>query len=53
MPLAAIRTPFPGDHWWYPDRTFWRIRARFGKRVETLEGGNRAAAAGFRGGDRE
>jgi hypothetical protein len=54
MPLAAIRAPFPGDHWWYPDRTFWRIRARFGERVETLEGGgNRAAATGFRGRGRE
>ena len=40
--------------WWYPDRTFWRVRARFGERVETLEGGgNRAAAAGFRSRGRE
>ncbi len=54
MPLAAIRTPFAGDHWWYPDRTFWRIRARFGERVETLEGGsNRAATTGFRRRNRE
>ena len=44
MPLAAIRTPFAGDHWWYPNRIFWRIRARFGERVETLEsGGNRGS----------
>jgi hypothetical protein len=48
----VIRSPFPGDHWWYPERTFWRIRARFGERVETLEGsGTRAAATGFRARD--
>jgi hypothetical protein len=54
MPLAAIRSPFPGDHWWYPERTFWRIHARFGERVETLEGGgSRAAAMSFQARDRK
>lgn len=30
MPLAEIREPFEGDHWWYPQRTMFRMEARFG-----------------------
>jgi hypothetical protein len=49
MPLSAVRVPFRGDHWWYPDHTFWRVRAHFGGPPEVLEGGgNRRAAGRFR-----
>jgi hypothetical protein len=35
MPLAEIREPFEGDHWWYPLRNAWRVRAEFdGERRE-------------------
>ena len=29
MPLESIRLPFEGDHWWYPERTFWQVLATF------------------------
>jgi len=49
MPLAEIRLPFAGDHWWYPERTYWRVLARFGpERREVVGGGNREAAGWFR-----
>ena len=48
MPLSEIRIPFEGDHWWYPENTFWRMDASFGDRRETIKGGsNKAAEALF------
>ncbi|HID07725.1 MAG TPA: hypothetical protein EYP10_11340 [Armatimonadetes bacterium] len=49
MPLAEIRLPFAGDHWWYPRATFWRLQARFGQQTHILSGGgNRRAQKWFR-----
>lgn len=51
MPLADIQLPFNGDHWWYPTKSWWRIRARFGDQPQELKGGGNAeAAALFRAG---
>jgi hypothetical protein len=46
MPLADIRLPLPGDHWWYPQNTFWRVRTAFGGQVQTLTGGPNGKAPG-------
>ncbi len=49
MPLADIRLPFRGDHWWYPRETFWQVRTAFGGQAQTLSGGpNRKARDRFR-----
>ncbi len=49
MPLADIRLPFRGDHWWYPENTWWKIRAEFGDSARDVQGGaNGPAAAKFR-----
>jgi hypothetical protein len=44
MPLAAIRTPFEGDHWWYRDRSYWRVLAEFGPERRELVGGEKEGA---------
>ena len=52
MPLAEVREPFVGDHWWYPERTFWRLTTVFDGEEEVLAGGsNRGAAKRFRAAD--
>lgn len=49
MPLDAITVPFEGDHWWYPERTYWRVRASFdGVDREVGSGPNRETEALFR-----
>ena len=49
MPLEEVRVPFAGDHWWYPQRTYWRVRAEFGgERRELVGGEDRAAESRFR-----
>jgi hypothetical protein len=44
MPLAEISLPFEGDHWWYPQNTYWRMDAEFGPARETIKGASNAAA---------
>ena len=44
MPLAEIKRPFVGDHWWYPQRTWWRIRTQFGGSKEEITGGGNTEA---------
>ncbi len=39
LPLAEIRQPFEGDHWWYPQNASWRLRSRFGAATHELTGG--------------
>lgn len=49
MPLADIRLPFLGDHWWYPQKPFWRLTATFGDQpAEVTGGGNQDGARHFR-----
>jgi hypothetical protein len=49
MPRSQIQLPFKGDHWWYPDRTYWRLEATFFGRQQYLDGiGNQDAPALFR-----
>ena len=31
MPLAEIELPFAGDHWWYPQNTYWQMTVDFGQ----------------------
>ncbi len=45
MPLSKIRAPFEGDHWWYPDRTYWRVVAEFGTERRELVGGAKEGSA--------
>jgi len=47
MPLAEIRMPFEGDHWWYPNRSYWRVLAEFGPERRELVGGEKAGAEGL------
>ena len=47
MPLSEIRTPFNGDHWWYPNRTYWRVLAEFGQKRRELVGGEREGSEGL------
>ena len=52
MPLSQITFPFQGDHWWYPQQTFWRLRARFhGQQREIKGGSNDGATEKFRPSD--
>jgi hypothetical protein len=44
MPLADIRLPFEGDHWWYPNRNWWRLKATFGGETQEVGGGDEARA---------
>jgi hypothetical protein len=44
-PLADLPE---GDHWWYPQKTFWRMTTSFGGITAEIGGGDRAAAARFR-----
>ncbi|WP_161602308.1 CehA/McbA family metallohydrolase [Tautonia marina] len=44
MPLDAIHLPFEGDHWWFPERTFWRMTATFDEHSRTLVGGSNPGA---------
>jgi hypothetical protein len=44
MPLSEVRLPFEGDHWWYPRRTYWRVRAEFGGERRELVGGEEGEA---------
>ena len=46
MPLSEVRLPFEGDHWWYPRRTYWRVRAEFGGERRELVGGREEDANG-------
>ena len=46
MPLGEIRVPFAGDHWWYPQRTYWRVRAEFGRERREVVGGEERTADG-------
>ena len=39
MPLADIKPPYPGDHWWYPRNTFWRVAAVFEGQEHSFSGG--------------
>jgi hypothetical protein len=48
MPLADIRLPFEGDHWWYPNRTYWRLSAEFGQERRELTGGDKETDRLFR-----
>lgn len=49
MPLADITLPFKGDHWWYPQATYWRVRTAFDGQTHELKGGlNLEAAKRFR-----
>ncbi|MHB9049326.1 MAG: CehA/McbA family metallohydrolase [Pirellulales bacterium] len=53
MPLAEIREPFEGDHWWYPANTYWRVATLLDGEAAELEGGaNRKAGEFFRGAGR-
>ena len=45
MSLDQIRLPFEGDHWWYPDRPFWSLRASFGPESVEAGGGSIPDAA--------
>ena len=47
MPLAEIRTPFEGDHWWYPSRSYWRVLAQFGRERRELVGGEKQGSEGL------
>ncbi|QDV35925.1 CehA/McbA family metallohydrolase [Tautonia plasticadhaerens] len=47
MPLESIALPFEGDHWWYPDRTFWRVRATFDGQARSVGGGPNPDARGL------
>jgi hypothetical protein len=49
MPLADIRQPFAGDHWWYPQGSYWQLQMRFGAQAEVLKGGDGQQAKRFRG----
>ena len=44
MPLAEIKLPFVGDHWWYPQRIWWRIRTQFGDSKDEITGGGNVEA---------
>lgn len=44
-PLANLPS---GDHWWFPERTFWRMVSDFSGTRAELEGGDKATAARFR-----
>lgn len=48
MPLADVRLPFLGDHWWYPRQTWWRIQTTFGGQTRALKGGAEQQARRFR-----
>ena len=45
MPLAQIRVPFEGDHWWYPNNHYWEVAATFDGQTHRLKGGSNAQAA--------
>lgn len=47
MPLSEIRTPFEGDHWWYPNRSYWRVLAEFGHERRELVGGEKEESEGL------
>ena len=36
MPLAEIELPFEGDHWWYPQNTYYHMTAMFGDEILSL-----------------
>ncbi|MCW3094960.1 MAG: putative glucose/L-sorbosone dehydrogenase, distantly related to bacterial beta-galactosidase, partial [Chthonomonadaceae bacterium] len=40
MPLADIHVPFEGDHWWYPTRQFWNVKATFDGQSHEVGGGD-------------
>lgn len=48
MPLAEIRLPFEGDHWWYPRNTYWQMTVDFGQGTQQIGGGWDGAKANFR-----
>ncbi|MGC8638258.1 MAG: CehA/McbA family metallohydrolase [Isosphaeraceae bacterium] len=48
MPLAEIKLPFEGDHWWYPEKTFWQLRGTFGQDTRELTEGDASNRARFR-----
>jgi hypothetical protein len=49
MDLAKVQLPFAGDHWWYPDNSYWRLAAHFhGDDRQLQGGGNMKAGERFR-----
>ena len=46
MLRSEITPHFAGDHWWYPQQTFWLMRARFHGQDHEMKGGSNPAAAG-------
>ena len=44
MRLEEIQVPFAGDHWWYPQRTYWRVRAGFGRERREVASGEQGEA---------
>jgi hypothetical protein len=47
LPLSEIRKPFNGDHWWYPNRSYWRVLAEFGPERCELVGGEKEGSEGL------
>ncbi len=39
MPLAEIKLPFEGDHWWYPRNTLFLLRASLGGQTYEQQNG--------------
>ena len=40
MPIAQIKQPFEGDHWWYFKNSYWRVRSVFGNDANEMTGGD-------------
>ncbi len=51
LPLAELKPPYEGDHWWYPRRHYWRVQATFGGTRRAVGGGDEPSAARFRPAD--
>ena len=47
MPLAEIRSPFEGDHWWYPNRTVLACRGRIRRRRREIVAGETLGTEGL------
>lgn len=48
MPLTEIKVPFDGDHWWYPTRNYWRLKATFGSQTREVGGGEETIKERFK-----
>jgi hypothetical protein len=44
MPHAEIKLPFDGDHWWYPQNTYWQLQAHFFDKKYHVSGGIKTLA---------